>query len=255
MTIMALPVPNKDNIFPQGLLNDMNFSYKEGSSWMPVFDTSSIKLSISKQSSFPSKTLSNGKIFLFNDYEIGKKLISLGTSFRLGMWKDRPNLKPSPLFSRNYYGDSNPKRPLNGYNFITVDNGSLGYTISNHPTFNGYDSNTGYGIISVNDYNQYCSNKTSTWLNPVMEIAPKIIQSYSLPAIDVGGDFIGSWKILWRSFDIGAGTNKCALMSLIYYGEYRSYNTFCDIIYPYEKLLGVFLADNYSDNSEVTLII
>lgn len=254
MTIMALPVLNKGNIFPQGLLDDMNFSYKEGNSWIPVFDTSSIKLSISKQSSFPSKTLSGGKIFLFNDYEIGKKLISLGASLMLGRWKDRPNLKPSPLCSINYYGASNPKRPFDGYNFITTD-GILGYTISNHPTFNGYDSETGYGIISVNDYNQYCSNKTSTWLNPVMEIAPKIIQSYSLPVIDVDMGFTGSWKILWRSFNIGAGTNKCALMSLIYHGEYIGYNTYCDIIYPYEKLLGVFLEDNYYNNSEVTLII
>ena len=224
---------------------------------MPVLDTSSIKLSISNQSSFPSKTLSNGKIFLFNDYEIGKKLIALRSSFKLAQWKDRPNLKPSPLSSRNYYNDTNPKRPFDGYNFITVDNGSLGYTISNHPTFNGYNSETGYGIISVDDYNQYCSNKTSTWLNPVMEIAPKIIQSYSLPEIELNMDSINaSWKILWRSFDIGAGTNRCALMSLIYHGENIGYREYYDIIYPYEKLLGVFLADNYYNNSgEIILLI
>lgn len=255
MAIMALPVPNKDNTFPQGY-NGMNFSYKEGSSWVPVLETSSIRLEITDQSSFPSKTLSDGKVFLFNDYELGKKLVNTVYSSRDFSWKNNPNLKPSPIGSQNYYGNSSQKRPFASYNFITAENdANVGYEIPNYPTFSGFYSETGYGAISVEDYNQYCSNKTSTWLNPVMEIAPKIIQSYSLPEIDTGTNYDnGSWKILWRSLDIGAGRSRCALMSLVYYAQFNSYREYYDVLYPYEKLLGVFLP-NYLSNNRVTLII
>lgn len=253
MAIMALPVPNKENTFPNGY-NNINFIYNEGNSWVPILETSSIKLEITHQSSFPFKQLANGKVFLLNDYEIGKKIITKADYPKSFNWVNNLDIKPLPLGSENYYGNSGVERPFSSYNFIAPDNvTSFGYELSNRPTFSIY-SEAGYGCISVEEYNQYCTNKSSTWLNPVMEIAPTIIQSCKLPGIQTYMDDTGSWKILWRSFNIGAGAGKCALMSLVYCASANSYREYYDVFYPYEKLLGIFLDDS-PKNNKITLTI
>ena len=72
MAIMALPTSNTENTnFPSNFTNS-GFVF-QGQFWKPILDTNKVEFTISKNSSFPSLDIFNGKLFFFDEYNIGKK--------------------------------------------------------------------------------------------------------------------------------------------------------------------------------------
>ena len=261
MAILALPVFNDaNNSFPEDITSvgaDFQFNFT-GRSWQPFLDTNLITITIDKNASYPVEDILGGKLFFFDEYNIGKRVISNNSYPYLRDWKPFKTLTPKPVFSINYYGNSNMHRPVDGFSFIHPTNGSfsIGKTISGYPTFSEIYAEPGCGWISYQDYQANCSNKNNNWLHPIMEKVPNLIQNKQMPkTIEDAAALPASWKVMWRSYDINAGSASCVIMSLVYGDQVNMYREYYDYIYPYEQLLGLFIPDFALNGSTIELAI
>ena len=172
-------------------------------------------------------------------------------------WAEVPTAEPKPELSINYYGNSQKKRPIDGFSFIHPSRDfSIGKEVDKYPTFSSIYMEKGYGAISYQEYQQYCTNKSNNWLHPIMEKIPSLVQNKQMPkGLDVSYASEPSWRVMWRAYNIGAGLATCVIFSLIYVGQCNSSYEYYDYIYPYEQLLGLYIPEFALDYSEIPLVV